>query len=168
MRRWRREKHKTIGLYKICTIYHLAVVENKITTWNYWKAKFSGIADNVNVETNYAVVSPAFMLYTAVGCSSCHSHYLTIKFCHTYTVNRLTGWPPPPKIFKTVWNYHMPLGAQLVHDPLINLHSNNHHLISQCCHGNKYNNPRRPPMAAILDFRVLKFCLILRDFVGNN
>ena len=26
---------------------------------------------------------------------------------------------------------------QLVHDLLINLHSNNPHLISRCCHGNK-------------------------------
>ena len=56
-------------------------------------------------------------------------------------------------------------GMQIVHDLLINLHSSNHHLISRCCHGNKIKNPRWPPMAAILDFRFLKFCLILRDFV---
>ena len=31
----------------------------------------------------------------------------------------------------------MPFGMQLVDDLLINLHSNNHHLISRCCHGNK-------------------------------
>ena len=31
----------------------------------------------------------------------------------------------------------MPFGVQLVHDLLINLHSNNHHLISGCCHGTK-------------------------------
>ena len=34
---------------------------------------------------------------------------------------------------------------QLVHDLLINLHSNNYHLISRCCHGNKTKNPRWPP-----------------------
>ena len=28
-------------------------------------------------------------------------------------------------------------GFKLVHNLLINLHSNNHHLISRCCHGNK-------------------------------
>ena len=54
---------------------------------------------------------------------------------------------------------------QLVHGLLINLHSNNHHLISRCCHGNKTKTPRWPPIATILDFRFLKFCLILRDFV---
>ena len=59
----------------------------------------------------------------------------------------------------------MPFGMQLVHDLLINLHSNNHHLISRCCHGNKTKNPRWPPMAAILDFRFLKFCLILVIFI---
>ena len=31
----------------------------------------------------------------------------------------------------------MPFGMQLVHDLLINLHSNNYHLISRCCHGKK-------------------------------
>ena len=31
----------------------------------------------------------------------------------------------------------MHFGMQLVHDLLINLHSNNHHLISYCCHGNQ-------------------------------
>ena len=32
---------------------------------------------------------------------------------------------------------HMPFGKQLVYDPLINMYSNNHHLISRCCQGNK-------------------------------
>ena len=60
----------------------------------------------------------------------------------------------------------MPFDMQLVHDLLINLRSNNHHLISRCCRGNKTKNPGWPPIAAILDFRFLKFCLILTDFVG--
>ena len=69
-----------------------------------------------------------------------------------------------PKTFETAKNWRMPLGIQLVHDLLINLHSNNYHF-----HGNKYKNPRWPLMAAILDnFRFLKFCLILRDFVENS
>ena len=72
---------------------------------------------------------------------------------------------PPPKNFETANNLHVPFGMQLVHDLLI---SNNHHLISRCCHSNKTNNPRWSPMAAILDFRFLKFCLILRDFEGNS
>ena len=48
----------------------------------------------------------------------------------------------------------MPFDTQLVHDLLINLHRNSHHLISRCCHGNKTE--------------FLKFCLILKDFVGNS
>ena len=31
----------------------------------------------------------------------------------------------------------MPFGTQLVHDLIINLHSNNYHLFSRYCHGNK-------------------------------
>ena len=42
-----------------------------------------------------------------------------------------------PKNFETANNYHIAFGMQLVHDLLINLHSNNPHLISRCCHGNK-------------------------------
>ena len=59
---------------------------------------------------------------------------------------------PPPKIFEMVKNIHMQSGMQLVYDPLINLHSNNHYLISHCCHGNKHKNPRWPLMAATLNF----------------
>ena len=45
---------------------------------------------------------------------------------------------PPPKIFEMVKIIHIPFGVQLVYDPLINWHSNNHHLISRCCHANKH------------------------------
>ena len=71
-------------------------------------------------------------------------------FYHTYTGNGEGGGvEPPPKIFETVKNMHMPFGMQLVYDPLINLHSNNQHLISRCCHG---NNGRRLPPSWIFDF----------------
>ena len=43
-----------------------------------------------------------------------------------------------PRHCITVANYHMAFAMQLVDDPLINLHSNHQHLISHCCHGNKY------------------------------
>ena len=68
------------------------------------------------------------------------------------------GWgivvndPPPPKIFETAKNLHMPLGLQLVYDLLIDLHSNNHHLNSRCCHGNEQKTPRWLP---ILIFEIL-------------
>ena len=60
----------------------------------------------------------------------------------------------PPKNFETANNYHMPFGTQLVHDLLINLHTNNHHLISCCCHGNKtkIQDGRRWPPSWIFDF----------------
>ena len=57
---------------------------------------------------------------------------------------------------------------QLVHDLLINLHSNNHHLIRCCCHGNKTKNPRLPPMAAILDFSFLKVCFLYSNLASTD
>ena len=96
---------------------------------------------------------------------------LTLKLAGYFAKHIQAGgrvrWTPP-RILKQLIISTCPLACNLVHDLLINLHSNNHHLISHCCHGNKTKNPRWPPMAAILDFRFLKFCLILRDFVGNS
>ena len=61
---------------------------------------------------------------------------------------------PLPKIFETANDKHMFFGMQLVHDLLINLHSNNHHLISCCRHGNeqKIQHGRRWPPSWILEF----------------
>ena len=38
---------------------------------------------------------------------------------------------------------------------LINLHNNSHHLISHCCCGNKYKNPRWPPLLPSWIFEIL-------------
>ena len=92
-----------------------------------------------------------------------HYIHLTLKLAGYFAKHIHQGGfveLPPPKNFETANNWHMPFGMQLVHDLLINLHSNNHHLISRCCHGNKTKNPRWLPF--------LKFCLLLRDFVGNS
>ena len=49
------------------------------------------------------------------------------------------------RILKRLITSTCSFGMQLAHDLLINLHSNNYHLISRCCHGNKTKNPRWPP-----------------------
>ena len=69
---------------------------------------------------------------------------------------------PPPKNYETANNKHMSFGMQLVHDLLINLHSNNHHLISHCCHGNK-----KSKMAADgrhLGFSIFEILLNIKRF----
>ena len=57
----------------------------------------------------------------------------------------------------------MTFGMQLVHDLLINLHGNNHRLISRCCHGNK----KKSNMAADgrhLGFSIFEILLNIKKF----
>ena len=58
----------------------------------------------------------------------------------------------------------MPFGMQLVHDLLINLHSNNHHLISRCCHGNKNKKSKIAADGRHLGFSIFEILLNIKRF----
>ena len=91
-----------------------------ITTTSFW-GRFNG-----NISSSRATVLFIVFLYVLFICGSLN----------------------PYKNFEIANNLHMSFGIQLVHDILIKLHSNNHHLINCCCHGNKTKNPRWPPIAS--------------------